>query len=392
MPLFNFDSCPDRAGTDSTKWQRYAGTDIIPAWVADADFSVAPAIIEALKKRLDHPVFGYAAQRKETADAVIAYLKRNHGWEISREWIVFLPALVPGIHASIRAAGNAGDAALTTTPVYPPFLYAPANTGRILKTVPMIFENNRWTFDFAALDAATTPEVKIFVLSNPHNPLGRVFDKTELQQLADYAERHNLVVCSDEIHCDLVLDKTVRHTPLATLSPAIARRTISLFSASKTYNTAGLVCGFAVIPDAGLRADFRRAIAGVSTEVNVFGYIGLETAYTHGEPWREACLDYLRGNLDLIMNEVATMPGITLRQRPEATYLAWLDVSALGFENPQAAFEKGGVGLSPGNDFAGPGHVRLNFACPRDRLREILRRIRAVAEKTAPGLPAPALS
>jgi cystathionine beta-lyase len=192
-----------------------------------------------------------------------------------------------------------------------------------------------------------------------------------------------VTVCSDEIHCDLVLDPAAKHVSYGTLGAEVTQRSVSLFAASKTYNTAGLLCGYAVIADDTLRSRFRRALAGVSNEVNLFGFVALEAAYRHGAPWRDALLEYLRGNLDLVMSELAQAPGINIAQRPQATYLAWLDVRKLGFADPVAAFEAGGVGLGNGADFGTPGFVRLNFGCPRGRLREILRRIRVVAEKAS---------
>mgnify|MGYP002347521465 CR=1 FL=1 len=381
---FNFETCPDRTETDSTKWHRYAGRDVLPAWVADMDFSTAPAIVEALKKRIEHGVFGYPTPRPQTFDAIVNYLAREHGWQIDPDWIVFLPALVAGINASIRAVGQPGDSVMVPIPAYPPFLSAPVNSTRIAKRVPMILQNGNWQFDLPALEAATTPDAKIFLLCSPYNPLGRVFTREELLSVTDYCTRHNLVICSDEIHCDIVHNSGSRHIPTASLSPEIAQRTITLLSASKTYNIPGLTCGYAVIPNADLRTRFRRVIAGIATDVNIFGYLGMETAYNEGGEWHRACLDYLRGNLDLICEKVRTMPGVTLHQRPQATYLAWLDVRELNLENPYAAFEQGGVGLGDGADFGTPGFVRLNFGCPRERLREILRRIGAVAEQHQP--------
>ncbi|MDR2512622.1 MAG: PatB family C-S lyase [Puniceicoccales bacterium] len=380
--LFNFDTCPDRSGTESTKWTKYAGRDIIPAWVADMDFASPPEVISALQRRLAHPVLGYATARRSTLDTVLGYLEQRHGWKVKPDWVVFTPALVPCLHGAIRAVGAPGDHVITTVPIYPPFLSAPVLSGSKVATVSMKMDGGRWTFDFDTLeDTAKQSRAKVFLLCNPHNPLGRVFTRTELERLADFAARHELIVCSDEIHCDLVLDPATQHVSFASLSPDVANRSISLFATSKTYNTAGLLCGYAVIPDEGLRARFRRALAGVANEVNIFGLTALEAAYRHGEPWRQECLAYLRDNLDLVMAEVSAMPGIRIAQRPEATYLAWLDVRALGVTQPLETFEAGGVGLGNGVDFGMPGFVRLNFGCPRERLREILFRIRAVAEK-----------
>jgi len=378
---YDFTHCPDRSGTDSTKWARYADRDIIPAWVADMDFVIAPEILGALRERLDHGLVGYPVQPPaSTLAAVVEYLETRHGWKIDPSWVVFTPALVAALNATIRAFAGSGSV-VTHVPIYPPFISAPANSGHALTRVPMDWDaaKHRWFMDPARLEAATPADAEVFMLCNPYNPLGRVFDREELEAIAAYAEKHDLTVCSDEIHCDLILDETKRHLPFATLSPAVADRTISLFAASKTWNLAGFFCGFAVIPNAARRNAFRRVAEGVMNEVNVLGYVATEAAYRHGEPWRRALLPVLRTNLDLIEAMCRETPGVVLRQRPEATYLAWLDVSALGFEHPRLAFEAGGVGMNNGADFAGPGHVRLNFACPTDRLREILRRIRATA-------------
>lgn len=381
---YDFVNCPDRSQSDSGKWARYAGRDIIPAWVADMDFVVAPEIREGLQRRLDHGVFGYPVQPpKSVADAVVEYHETRHGWKIDPSWLVFTPALVPGLHATIRASSKPGETVVTHTPVYPPFLSAPHLSERATAKVPMSWHSGamRWEMNQAELDAATPPDARVFMLCNPFNPLGRVFDHAELLRIAEYAERHDLTICADEIHCDLVLDETKRHIPIASLSPEIADRTISLYSASKTYNIPGLFCGYAVIPNASRRAAYRRVIQGLAHEVNVFGYAGLESAYRHGEPWRRELLSVLRSNLDLLADTMATTPGVKYAQRIEATYLNWIDVRELGFENPQLAFEEGGVGFNNGADFGAPGHVRINIACPRERLVEILTRFRAVAEK-----------
>jgi cystathionine beta-lyase len=379
---FNFDSCPERQGSDSTKWHKYASQDIIPCWIADMDFVSPPEVIEAVQKRAAHGVFGYPAQREAVLNAVVNHVRARHGWEIKPEWITFMCSLVPGIHATIRCASQPGESVVTTAPVYPPFLTAPVISERNPIKLTMVFVDGRWTFDWEKLEAACAQaQTKVLLLCSPYNPLARVFDRAELERLAAIVQKYDLKVCSDEIHCDLVLDPKLKHTVFATLSPEIASRTVTLMAASKTFNVAGLTCGFAIIPDATLRTKFRRILQGLSLDQNVFGLVATQAALEHGEPWRQACIEYLRGNLDVIEEALKRMPGVVLRQRPQASFLAWLDVSALGFENPHAEFEKGGIGFSNGDDFGGTGHVRLNFGCPRERLREILRRMEVVVKR-----------
>ncbi|MFM7398854.1 MAG: MalY/PatB family protein [Verrucomicrobiota bacterium] len=376
---FDFDTCPERAGTDSTKWHKYAGRDVIPCWIADMDFMSPPAVVEAVRERAAHGVFGYPSQRDAVFASVVNHLRRRHGWEVRPEWITFMCSLVPGIHAAIRCASAHGDSVVTTVPVYPPFMTAPVLSERNPIKLEMVFEAGRWTFDWDRLEAACAqPHAKVLLLCNPYNPLARVFDRDELRRLGDLVRRHDLTVCSDEIHCDLLLDPAAKHTVFAAMDEDLAARTVTLMAASKTFNVAGLTCGFAVISDPALRTRFRRVLQGLSLDQNMFGLVATQAAFDHGELWRQACVEYLRGNLDLIERELRGMPGVVLRQRPQASFLAWFDVIALGFDDPHAEFEKGGVGLSNGADFGGPGHVRLNFGCPRPRLQEILRRMKAV--------------
>ncbi|MSU23938.1 MAG: putative C-S lyase [Opitutus sp.] len=377
---FDFDTPVPRAGTDSQKWQKYAGRDLLPMWVADMDFKCAPAILAALHERVDHGLFGYARPVKSTVAAVVAAMERNYGWKIESSWIVWLPGLVVGLNVTAQAFAAAGDEVLTLSPVYPPFLTAPRNSARASVPVPFELRGGTWTINWDALERAVTSRTKLFYLCNPHNPLARVWRRDELSRLAEFCVHHQLVLCSDEIHCDLILDPALRHIPTALLSPAIAARTITLMAPSKTYNTPGLGTSFAIIPDPSLRARFVRATAGIVAEVNNLGYVACEAAYRDGEPWRQALLAYLRGNRDLLVDWIAReRPGLRLEAPMEATYLAWLNVSALGLADPTAHFEKHGVGLSDGATFgAPPGHyVRINLGCPRATLTEALRRMKS---------------
>lgn len=377
---FDFDTAPERRGTDSQKWQKYAGRDVLPLWVADMDFMSPPAVIAAVQARAAHGVFGYARPVKSSVDAFVNALAARYGWRIDPEWIVWLPGLVVGLNVTAQAFAGPGDEVLTVTPVYPPFMSAPKNSGRISVQVPLLLNvaAQRWEIDWAALEKAITPRTKLFILCNPHNPVARVWRRDELVRLGEFCTRHNLVLCSDEIHCDLILDD-LPHVPTALLGAEIANRTVTLMAPSKTYNMPGLGLSLAIIPDAKLRAQFVRATAGIVAEVNTLAYTACAAAYRDSELWRQELLQYLRGNRDVLLDFVRReLPGVRVEAPIEATYLAWLNVSALKLADPVAHFESNGVGLSEGAFFGMPrgSHVRLNFGCTRATLTEALARMK----------------
>ncbi|MFC5302114.1 MalY/PatB family protein [Azospira restricta] len=369
---FGFDRVVDFAGGDSVKWNRYAGSDVLPLWIADMDFAAPPAVTEALQQRVAQGVFGYAEPSPALVAAVLGHLEREYGWRIDADWLVWLPGLVSGLNIACRAVA---DGVLTATPVYPPFLSAPRFAGRPLATVPLVHDGRRWTWDWSALEAATTAETRLLLLCHPHNPVGRAWDERELAELAAFCRRHELVVCSDEIHCDLVLDDR-RHRPWATLGDDLAARSITLMAPSKTFNVPGLGCAFAVIPDAALRRAFTRAMAGIVPHVNALGFVACAAAYAGADDWRQALLAVLRRNRDRVEAAVAALPPLAMTH-VEATYLAWIDVRGLELLHPQRHFEAHGLGLSDGADFGAPGWLRLNFGCPPATLDEALRRLAA---------------
>lgn len=374
---FDFETLIDRRGTGSLKWEKYAGRDVLPFWVADMDFVSPPAVLEALQTRLDHGVFGYTLPTPEAVAAVLRYLADVQGLAVERDELVWMPGLVPALNVCAAAYAEPGEEILTCTPVYPPFLSAPVWRDRVLKTVALTLEGDRYTFDWAGLEAAVTPKTRAFILCNPHNPVGRVYTRDELERLAAFCEAHNLVLLSDEIHCDLVLDPAVRHIPTLGLGESVAARTVAMYAPSKTYNLPGLCCAFLVIPDARLRGRFRLAARGYITEVNALGYAGCAAAFSHGEPWRQELLNVLRANRDRLYAFLAEHCPKIVIQPMEATYLAWLDVRALGLENPVAHFEAHGIGLSNGVDFYAPGFLRFNFGCPPALLEQGLSRLKA---------------
>ena len=368
--MSSFDTPIDRRGSDSFKWGKYAGRDILPLWVADMDFAAPPAVLAALHRRIEHGVFGYGGPWPSLTESVLAHLQGEYGWSIEPEWLVWLPGLVTGLNVACRAVDGE---VLTATPIYPPFLSAPHFSGRKLNRVDLALDNNRWQWDMAAVQQATTAATRLFLFCHPHNPVGRCWSRDELLALADYAERNDLVVCSDEIHCGLILDADKRHIPFASLSPAAAQRSITLLAPSKTFNIPGLGCAFAVIPNPALRRRFEQAMHGIVPHVNVLGLAACEAAFRHGGDWHRELIAYLRGNRDRVAATMASLPGV--RMAPvEATYLAWIDVRDLRLAKPAAHFEAHGIGLSDGADFGAPGWLRLNFGCPRATLHEALTR------------------
>lgn len=372
---FDFDTVVDRRGTAAIKWDKYAGRDVIPMWVADMDFRSAPAIIEALKRRAEHGVFGYSDPPAELGDAILGALERDHGWKIRHEWLMWLPGLVSGINLACRAIGEDGDDVVTAIPVYHPFLSGPVHQHRTVTRVPMMLDGTRWVWDLERLEASITPRTKLLLLCNPHNPVGRVFSREELSGLARVAEKHDLVISSDEIHCGLVLDADKPHVPIAMLGEDIAVRTITLMAASKTFNLPGLGCAFAVVPNPRLRARLSAAAAGIVPRVNAMGLAATLAAYRDGVEWQRALVNYLRANRDLVIERVRSMPGLAITAI-EATYLAWIRVDAC-IGDPVAFFENAGVGLYDGRVFGSEGYVRLNFGCPRELLDQALMRMRS---------------
>jgi len=379
IPPFDFDAPVDRRDTASLKWEKYKGRDIIPLWVADMDFRSPPQIIRALHQRVADGVFGYTVPADGLNQAVVTMLATRYGWKVEADWLVWLPGLVSGLNVACRAVGEDGDDVMTAVPVYPPFLTAPGFSRRNLIKVPLNEQNNRWAFDFDLLERSITAKTRLFMLCNPHNPVGRVFKRRELTALAEICQKHDMVICSDEIHCDLILDREKIHVPTATLAPGIAERTITLMAPSKTFNLPGLGCAFAVIPDKILRRQFKNAMAGIVPSVNLFGYTAARVAFEDCADWHALLLEYLRGNLEIVERAVRRMPGLSMAP-VEATYLAWIDMRATDLENPAVFFEDAGVGLQNGAEFDGPGFVRLNFGCTRNLLEKALDRMAAAVE------------
>lgn len=384
MSSNRFDQSVDRRPTSSLKWEKYSDSDILPMWVADTDFMAPPAVIEALQERIDHGIFGYTNTPSELNQLVIERMQELYNWQIEADWLVWLPGLVCGLNLACRSIGANGDNVISPKPVYPPFMSAPRLSDRSLTTVPMKQQNQRWLIDFEALEQAITAESKLLLFCNPHNPGGSVYSKGELEQLAQICIKNDLYVCSDEIHCDLILEPGLKHIPLASLNAEISARTITLMAPSKTYNIAGLGCSFAIITDATLRKEFNQVRKGIVPDVNLLGFTAALAAYKEGDDWNRQQLDYLKGNRDYLVKEINQIPGLKLNNI-EATYLAWIDISAAKLENPAHFFEQAGVGMSPGRDFGDDRFMRLNFGCTREMVIEAVNRIRKAMLNHLPG-------
>ncbi|MHC4926363.1 MAG: MalY/PatB family protein [Planctomycetota bacterium] len=365
----------DRSDSDCLKWGKYRGTDILPMWVADMDCRCAEPVLEALHERIDHGIFGYTLASKSTNEAVCHWLKTQHNWTVHPDWIVWTPGLVTALNVVCRAFAEPDEEVLTFTPIYPPFMEAPELSGRGLIKCPLKNDGGRYSIDFDRLEATLTDKARVILLCSPHNPVGRVWEKETLQKLAEICLERNILLCSDEIHCDLLLDKDVRHIPTATLGDDIANNTVTLMSPAKTFNLPGLNCGFAIIQNPELRQQYKDTADGIVPWNNALGYVACQAAFTQGLPWLKETLDYLRENHRILHEAVNAIDGLSMDPL-EATYLAWIDVSKLSLKKPGRFFKKAGLALIDGAVFDQPGFVRLNFACSRENLLLAIERIK----------------
>ncbi|GAA6135642.1 PatB family C-S lyase [Oceaniserpentilla sp. 4NH20-0058] len=363
----------DRSESESIKWKRYKNKDVIPLWVADMDFHVAPQIVDAIKNRANHGVFGYGSDSPVLRELIIKHCQTHYSWAIKPEWIVFTPGVVKGLNLARAISANHGKpAGITALPVYPHLMHSAPILSFKDQTFNTIKQGDSWSLDLEGMKASITDETGVVLLCNPHNPIGKVYNREELQALADVCIEHDLIICSDDIHCDLILNGK-QHIPIASLSEEVAKRSITLMAPSKTFNIPGLDMAFAIISDSDLRKQYAQLMDGLVGHVNIIGMHAAEAAFKHGEPWRLELIEYLKGNAVLIESTVNGLALIAM-QPIEATYLAWIDVSQLNLENPYAYFESFGLGFSDGKDFGDNQYVRLNFGCQRPLLVEALAR------------------
>jgi len=377
--VYDFDEVIDRRSSDSEKWNQYEA-DVLPLWVADMDFRVAEPILRALHDRLSHGVFGYGEDGPGLREAVSERMERLYGWKVHPDEVVLFPGVITGFNLACQAFTKAGEGVLVQTPVYPPFLSAPLNAGALRQEMELSRQpDGRYAIDFERFESAMDLTTRLFLLCNPHNPVGRVYTREELQAMAEICLKRNVLICADEIHGELVFEGH-RHIPIASLSPEISQATITLGSPSKAFNIPGLYCSYAIIQNPKLRRRFQAARRGLVGHGNILGMVAGEAAYREGDEWLTQVLRYLQANRDLLFNVLQeTMPDLKMAL-PEGTYLAWIDCRSAGIcEKPGEFFLKEArVALVDGEVFGkgGDGFVRLNFGCRRGVLLEALERMR----------------
>jgi cystathionine beta-lyase len=377
MDTPDFDTIFSRRGSDSVKWNRYP-EDVLPLWVADMDFPTPEFIIEAIRKRLDHPFFGYGSYSIEVIESICLWLMKRHNWQVEPEHILLMPGVVSGFHWAVHSLLKPGESFIFQTPVYPPFFRVADNASVQEIKVPFVEGMNQYEIDFDLIERNIQSNSSLFLLCNPHNPVGRVFTGKELGKLGEVCTRNNLWICSDEIHSDLVYEGST-HIPIASLSEEIAQRTITLMAPSKTFNIPGLHFSFAVVSNEEIREKMAKSKKGLLGYTGLLANAAAGAAYSNGEQWLNLLLKYLEGNRDLALNFFKERIPEIKTFKPEGTYLLWLDCSELQLNTEPYQFflDKAKLGFNPGKPFgvSGSNHVRLNFGCPRSILEQALERM-----------------
>ncbi len=374
-----FQQLIDRRSTESIKWN-YFDEDVLPMWVADMDFLCPPQIIQALQERVAHGIFGYPGEPPRMREVIVERLKRRYDWAIEPEWITFIPNVFAGFHLAAHAVTRPGDGVLLTPPIYHPMLLVPKNVdlqGQLIE----LDRSSQGTYSvpFDRFEAAITSRSELFILCNPHNPIGKVYSREDLERFGDICQKHDLIICSDEIHADFIYEGH-KHIPIASLSREIADRTITLMSPVKSFNVAGIPFAFAVIPNPGLREQYQNAGKGLVIHPSAMGYIAAMAAFEHCDAWSADLVKVLQANRDFAMNYIASEMPSVLMTPMEGTYLAWLNFRGTSIQGSPFEFllKKGRVALNEGAIFGpgGEGFARLNLACPLERLKDGLERIR----------------
>lgn len=386
---WNFDNPTHREGTNCVKYdlrEKIFGTkDVIPLWVADMDFNTPDFITRAVKDRAAHEIYGYTFRSEKYFSSISQWIASRYHWQIQNDWITFCPGIVPALNFCTLAFTQPGDGIIVQPPVYFPFFSAVEKHDRKLIYNGLIEKDGRWTMDFDSLDHIAGEDTRMIFISNPHNPVGRAWSRDELEQLADFCIARNILMVSDEIHCDLVLPGFT-HTPLASLSSAVAEKTITCMAPSKTFNLAGLSTSSVIISDPQLRKNFNRLVSSLHVDGgNIFGAVASEAAYTHGREWLDELLEYLSGNVEYVTSFCAKYLPEIIPVEPEATYMIWLDCRKLGMKGNELQnffINKAGIGMNEGSTFGpgGEGFMRMNLAAPRKTIGKAMEQIKNALE------------
>ena len=373
---YNFDQIIERKKTNSTKWLKFSDPEVIPMWIADMDFTCPDEITDAMHERINLGVFGYTDSYLNLTEVFIQRVKENSGWEIEKDWIVWIPGGVVGLNVACKTTLAPGEIVMVPSPIYAPFTEAPENMERGFVKTNLIDVNGRLEIDFDSVRSLITEDTKMFSFCNPHNPGGTVFRADEIEELSNICKEKGIIVCSDEIHSDLVLEEGLKHISFANFNEYNQENSITIMGPCKTYNLAGFPIAAAIIPNKELRDDFKRSSKGIVSHIDNIAFVAAEAAYSKAENWHSNLLDYLRINKELLLQAINEIEGLSL-QGPEAGFLGWIDCRESDLENPSKFFiEKAKVGVYDGAWFGDKNYVRINFGCPRSVLDEAIARIK----------------
>ena len=386
---YNFDEIIDRDNTASVKFDLrkkvFGKEDIIPMWVADMDFKTPDFVIDVLKKRLEHPILGYSFRPDSYYHSIINWVKRRHQWDIEKEWISFSPGIVPAINMAIMAYTVPGDKIVVQPPVYHPFFSAISNNNRVQVENPLKLQDGRYFIDFKDLEQKLQ-DAKMILLSNPHNPGGSVWTKEELQKLGELCVENDVLIMADEIHADLVF-RPAKFVPMASVSPAIKKNTVTFIAPSKTFNMAGLATSSVITSNPLLKEKYDQILDTIHIGMgNIFGTIASEVAYNYGDEWLDELLVYLSQNMNFVEQYISKEIHDIKVIRPEGTYLMWLDCSGLNLKNKDLKdfmIHDAGLGFNDGRMFGtgGDQFMRMNVACPRQTLEIALNKLKVAINK-----------
>ena len=382
--MWNFDEEINRENSDSVKYdlrdEKFGKKDIIPMWVADMDFRTPGFITDKLRERLDHEIYGYFFRSPQYFNSIISWLKTRYGWSVERDHICFCPGTVPALNLCTLTFTRPGESIIVQPPVYYPFFSAVESHGRLLIHNQLKEKDGKWTMDLESLSSVITPNTKMIILCNPHNPVGRAWNRDELMELAHICLKNKIIILSDEIHCDLTLPG-YKHTPLAALSDEIADITVTCIAPSKTFNLAGLSTSSVIISNPVMRKYFRHKMDSLHMgNGNIFGSVASGAAYSGGHEWLDALTGYIEGNVNYVIDYCRELIPEIIPVRPEATYMIWLDCKKLGMTGKELRkffINKAGVGMNEGSEFGpgGEGFMRMNVAMPRSRVEKAMQQI-----------------